>query len=424
MKSFVKKFIPKSFLGLYHRALGEFASHIYGNPSSKMVVIGVTGTKGKSSTVMIIGRFLQEAGYKVGWASTATFRVGDKEWLNDTKMTMLGRFALQKLLARMVDVGCTYAIVETSSEGIAQFRHRAINYDAAVLTNLTPEHLDTHGGFENYKQAKQDLFQHLMRKPRKAVAGKLVEKIIVANADSEHIKDFIKFSADKKVTYSIKEAIDIHMSAEGTTFTYKGTALSTRLLGTFNVYNILAAIRTVEQYDVPIGAVAKALVHIDSLPGRMEFVQHTPFAVIVDYAHEPTSTKNLYETAELLHPARVIQVFGSTGGGRDIGRRAVLGELAGVFCAIVVVTTDDPYDDDPQKIAEDVAVGAQKVGKQRNKDLFIILDRAEAIKKAIQLAQPNDVVLITGKGSEQAMIVKGKKIPWDDRAVARESLKP
>ncbi len=420
MKSLIKKLIPKQALGWYHRAVGELAAVLYGHPSEKLVVIGVTGTKGKSSTVMLIGRFLQEAGEKVGWTSTATFRVGEREWLNDTKMTMLGRFALQRLLAQMVAAGCTYAIVETSSEGISQFRHRAINYDMVLLTNLTPEHIEAHGGFENYKQAKLELFKHLTRRPGKTIRGKKIDKVAVVNADSKQADEFLKISADVTRPYSLNEVSDIETLADDTRFSYGGIKFSTRLLGTFNIYNIIAAITAVQEYGVSPSSCEKALTHIDALPGRMEFIQRQPFAVIVDYAHEPASTQQLYETVKLLEPKRIIQVFGSTGGGRDIGRRAKLGELAARFCDMVIITTDDPYDDDPAEIARAVVEGAEREG---GKKIIIELDRQKAIELAVRSAQQGDVVLITGKGSEQAMVVRGRKLPWDDREVARSALK-
>jgi len=423
MKTLIKKLIPKSLLALYHRALGEIAAIAYGQPSEKLIVVGVTGTKGKSSTVILTGRMLEAAGINVGWASTVSFKVGEREWLNATKMTMLGRFKLQELLYRMVRAGCTHAIVETSSEGIAQSRHRAINYDVVVLTNLTPEHIESHGGFENYKNAKLDLFRQLTRMRKKTINGARIDKTMVVNADDDHAKEFLALPADRKIEYHISDAHDISASAVGTTFTLHGENFKTHLIGNFNVYNSIAAATVAGLLGAPLDVCATALEKVAALPGRMEFIQRKPFAVIVDYAHEPASTRELYETVLLLKPTRIIQVFGSTGGGRDVSRRRTLGELAGRFCDMVIVTTDDPYDDRPAAIADAVAKGAEAAGKVRDKDLFIELDREQAIALAVKYAKPGDVVLVTGKGSEQAMVVAGgRKIPWDDREIVRKAL--
>ena len=221
MKQLVKKFLPAFILSWYHKILALFAMILYGFPSNKLTVIGVTGTNGKSTTVNLIGKILEESGLKVGWASTANFKIAEKEWLNDKKMTMLGRMQTQKFLSQVVKAGCQYAIIETSSEGIKQYRHWGINYDAAVFTNLTPEHLEAHGGFENYKKAKGELFNHLSKKARKQINNKTIPKIIIANADDEHADYFLSFPADKKITYSINNKSDVQ--AENVEIKQNGT---------------------------------------------------------------------------------------------------------------------------------------------------------------------------------------------------------
>ena len=203
IKSFLKKIVPKDIFSYYHKSLAIAANLYYGRPSEKMIVIGVTGTNGKSSTVDFITRILESAGHKVGYTSTAMFKVADREWLNDKKMTMLGRFALQRLLKQMVSAGCRYAVIETSSEGIKQFRNIGINYDVVVFTNLTPEHLESHGGFENYKKAKQELFARLMKGKTKIFNGQKIKKTMVANLDDEHAMDFINFDAEDKIGFAI-----------------------------------------------------------------------------------------------------------------------------------------------------------------------------------------------------------------------------
>ena len=219
LKEALKRIIPKEALVLYHRFLAYAASVWYGHPSEKMIVIGVTGTNGKSTVSAMICRVLEEAGYKVGLTTTVLFRIAGKEWLNDTKMTMLGRFRLQKLLRQMVGAGCQYAVIETSSEGIAQSRHAAINYDIVVFTNLTPEHIESHGGFENYRAAKGRLFAKLAGEKKKILAGKIVPKISVVNAADPEANYFLQFWADQKIGYRLenKKSVLSETASSGTT---------------------------------------------------------------------------------------------------------------------------------------------------------------------------------------------------------------
>ncbi len=436
MKSLLKKLLPPFILSWYHKLLALFAMVLYGFPSNKLIVIGVTGTNGKSTVVNLIGKTLEEAGHKVGWTSTANFKVAGKEWLNDKKMTMLGRMATQKLLKEMVKNGCQYAIIETSSEGIKQYRHFGINYDIAVFTNLTPEHIEAHGSFENYKKAKGKLFRHLTKKPKKKINGKSVDKIIIVNADDPHADYFLRFNADKKLTYSINktsgfQATAIQLQSNGTTFQLQSSVIShrssiykTNLYGHVNVYNYLAALAVAKTLGISDEIIKQAMLKYQSIPGRFEFIEtNQNFKVMVDYAPEPESMKRLYETLKIFSFNNIIHVLGSTGGGRDKARRPILGKLAAENADYVIVTNEDPYDDDPQEIIDQVAQGAIDAGKILNQNLFKILGRKDAIQKALSLAKPNDLVLITGKGCEQFICVKnGKKIPWDDRKVVKELL--
>jgi UDP-N-acetylmuramoyl-L-alanyl-D-glutamate--2,6-diaminopimelate ligase len=450
-KELIKKFIPPIFLRWYHKVLALVANIFYGFPSEKMIVIGVTGTNGKSTTVHLIAKIFEEAGFKVGATSTIGFKVADREWLNDKKMTMLGRFALQKLLRQMVDVGCRYAVIETSSQGIEQFRHLGINYDVAVFTNLTPEHIEAHGGFENYKKAKGKLFLHLMAKPRKVIDGKIVPKVSVVNLDDEHADYFGGFRADEKYTYKIRnskseirnkfqiqnsklvEAENVALSSEGSQFIIHNSKFVIHLFGEFNVYNALAAISVGLSQGLDLATMAKALEKVRGVPGRMEFIDEGQnFKVLVDYAPEPASMQQLYETihdSKFVNPnSKIIHVLGSAGGGRDKARRPILGRIAAENADYVIITNEDPYDEDPLEIINQVAKGAEECRRTnaecQMKELFKILDRGEAIEKAVSLASEGDLVVITGKGSEQAICVaSGKKIPWDDRKKVREVLK-
>jgi UDP-N-acetylmuramoyl-L-alanyl-D-glutamate--2,6-diaminopimelate ligase len=430
----LKSRVPAAWLLPYHRALSWLAAVWYGRPSERLIVIGVTGTNGKTTTSYLISKALEASGHPTGCMTTALFKIGDREWLNDTKMTMLGRFRLQRMLRDMVRAGCRYAVVETSSQGIVQHRHADINYDVVVFTNLTPEHIEAHGGFEAYKAAKIELFRHVAASKRKMINGRRLEKVAVLNARDIHAKDFALPGFERTMWFSsepvrntgdVIEAKEIALDADRVSFTVNGKRFDLRLPGVVNVENALAAIATARVFSLDQENVVQRLASISGMPGRFERIDEgQPYTVIVDYAPEPESFARLYETLAPMKRARTIHVLGSAGGGRDIARRPILGRMAAERADVVIVTNEDPYDDDPRKIMEDVAAGARTAGKKDGKDLFIMEDRREALFEAMRRAEPEDLVLLTGKGSEQAMCVAdGKKIPWDERQVAREAIK-
>lgn len=435
MKRLLKKIIPPSLILLYHKCLALSAAFFYNYPSNKLIVIGVTGTNGKSTVVNLAAKILESAGFKVGLTSTYNFKIGDREWLNDKKMTMLGSLSLQKLLRLMVNEGCQYAVVETSSEGVKQFRHFGLNYDAVIFTNLTPEHIESHGSFENYKKAKGDLFRHLRRRKRKEINGEKINKISVVNLDDRYADYFLSFPADAKYGYSLKKQGNdpeiklirpdkFSVGKEGGQFTYQNVPFNLKLLGEFNLYNALAVLTLGISQNISLEKIKTALEEVSGLPGRLEFIEEgQPFKVLVDYAPEVESMKKLYEVVAKLDKKRVIHVLGSCGGGRDKARRPILGQIAGERADMVIVTNEDPYDEDPMAIINQVAAGTLSQGKIKGKNLFTVLDRHEAIEKALKMAEPGDLVLLTGKGAEQAICgEKGRKIPWDERKVVREIL--
>ncbi len=438
---FIKKIIPTDFFNFlqpyYHKVLAYTAAFFYGYPSNKIIVIGVTGTNGKSTTTHLIAKALEVDGDKTGETSTVFFKIGDKEWLNDKKMTMLGRFSLQKIIHKAVRVGCKYIVIETSSEGIKQFRHLGVNYDTLVFTNLTPEHIESHGGFENYKKAKLSLFKHLEKSKKKTINKKEVDKTIIVNLDDEHAADFLNFNVDRKIGITTKnkksDLVDlifsgsnIKTSSNGISFNVENKTINLKLVGEFNVYNSLSTIGVCDSYGIKVNKTKKALENISGVAGRMEYIDGgQKFDVVVDYSPEPESLKQAYSAILKTRKSssRIIHVLGSCGGGRDVARRPILGSIAGKNADYIIVTNEDPYDDDPQEIIDDVSSGAIKTGKKIGIDLFNIIDRRDAIKKALSLARDNDIVFITGKGSEQAICIdNGKQIPWDDRVVVREEL--
>ncbi|MCX6800068.1 MAG: UDP-N-acetylmuramyl-tripeptide synthetase [Candidatus Falkowbacteria bacterium] len=461
----IKKIIPTSvfkfFQPFYHYAMSFLAALFYRFPSEKIIVIGITGTTGKTTSVYLMAEALKACGLKVGYTSTAMFSDGNKEWLNDKKMTMLGLFFTQKMIAQMVKNGCRYAIIETTSEGIIQFRHRFINYDILVFTGLYPEHIESHGGFENYKMAKGLLFAHLERcnlkyidnqkrvlkniKEVEKIDAKRVAKTIIANGDDENVEYFLRFWAEKKYKikmgdFEIKSPDDklidhkveeiridkIKLKDNKTYFNIDGIdEFELSMLGKFNVINAAFSIVVGYAENLKIAKIKNALKNINSVPGRLERINMGQnFEVIVDYAFEPNALTKLFETLDALNYKKIIHVVGGTGGGRDAARRPILGSISANEANVTIITNEDPYDDNPKQIIQEVAIGAKNAGKKENKDLFIIEDRRAAIRKALELASKNDIVIITGKGSEQAICVaNGQKIPWDDRTVVREEYK-
>jgi len=457
----IKRFIPKKVFDFlwpfYHYFLGLLGNMVYGYPSHKLIVIGITGTTGKTTSVYLIAKALAAAGYQVGYTSTAMFGDGRREWLNDKKMTMVGRWFTFSIMRQMVKNGCQYAVVETSSEGIVQYRHRFINYDVLVFTGIYPEHIEAHGSFAKYQEAKGMLFAHLkdcktkyvndQRRVQKTDNGikKLslhrIKKTIIVNGDDEYSDYFLNFWAEDKIKYRIASqehpqtgkarqhyrkvvADQINLSATGTSFTVEGAPINLQLLGEFNVGNALNAVCVCLSQDVELKNIKQGLEQVRGIPGRLEKISNGHnFTVIVDYAFEPQAVAKLYETIKLIPHRHVIHVLGSAGGGRDVARRPILGKIAGEQANYVIVTNEDPYDDDPQIIIDQVALGAEKAGKKEGASLWKIMNRQEAIAKALGLAQEQDIVLITGKGSEQAICSKkGEKIPWDDREVVRQEL--
>jgi len=450
IKNLIPRKIFKALQPGYHFFLSWISSLIYGRPSEKLIIIGVTGTTGKTTSTYLIAKAMESAGYKVGFTSTAVFNNGEKEWLNDKKMTMVGRFFTQKILKQMVEHGCQYGIVETTSEGIRQFRHRFINYDILVFTGLYPEHIESHGSFENYKKAKGKLFEHLARcktkytneekkiiKPEsgiKKIGLERIKKTIIINGDDEHSEYFLNFSADQKILYTksnkydnlsekfkVLKYSDVKADRKGTNFKINDLDINLNILGKFNAKNAMNAIAVALSQEIDLKKIKTALEKISGVAGRLEKIDEGQnFTVIVDYAFEPNAVEKLYETIKFIPHNKVIHVLGSAGGGRDIKRRPKLGHIAGEKADFVVVTNEDPYDEDPQIIINQVAFGAEKAGKLNKENLFKISDRREGIKKALDLAEEGDIVLITGKGSEQAICVAhGEKITWDDRAVVR-----
>lgn len=403
--------LPKNLrthvLSAYHLAFAHVGSFVYGNPSKKLIVIGVTGTKGKSSTAEMAYRILTESGKKVALTGTVHFYIGDTEEKNLFKMSMPGRFFIQRFLSRAVRAGCTHAVIEMTSEGARQHRHRGLSMDALVFTNLSPEHIESHGSFEKYAEAKLSIAKHLVRSQKRP-------RIIVANSDDLYGKEFLSFPVEKKIPFSTRDADIQSQSPEGSVFVYKDTEYTLRLPGEFNVANALGAIEVCGALGVSLATSAKALASLSKIAGRAERVLlGQSFEVVVDYAHTPDSLKAIYEA----FPTRRICVLGSTGGGRDTWKRKVMGSIADQYCDVAYLTDEDSYDEKLEDILEAMKAGFTRIQPT------VLLDRREAIAHAVSSAKEGDAVIITGKGTDPYIMgPRGSKVPWSDFAVAKEEL--
>ncbi|MCK5059930.1 MAG: UDP-N-acetylmuramyl-tripeptide synthetase [Candidatus Pacebacteria bacterium] len=414
MLRLIKKIIPKTIFSFYHLFLSWFGALWYGFPSKKLHIVGITGTKGKTTTVELANLFLEAAGYTTAIAGTLRFKIAGASERNNLKMTMPGRFFIQRFLRKAVSAKCQYAIIEMSSEGAKQFRHCFIDIDTIIFTNLSPEHIESHGSYEKYKQAKLSIAKTLGN-------SKKTKTRIVVNKDDVAAEEFLAIKADEKYGYSIKSLDSYALTHNGLEFTAAGTKMESGLRGEFNLYNIVAAITFAQTQGIELQVIKKALREFGGIRGRVEYVtvkaegeKKQNFDVIIDYAHTPNSLKQLYAAFDT---RQKICVLGGTGGGRDTWKRPEMGRIVAKHCKEIILTNEDPYDEDPKKIIFDIAAGIT------NKKAQIILDRREAIRNAIQKARENDVILITGKGTDPYIMgPENSKIEWDDAAVAREEL--
>ena len=418
LKETVKKILPSWFLSFYHLLLVFLGAFLFSFPSKRMKIIGVTGTNGKSTVVDLITRILDGSGFKTASISSIRFKIIDKEWKNTLKMTMPGRISLQKFLYQAKKANCDYVVLEVTSEGIKQHRHRFIHFDTLLFTNLTPEHIEAHGSFEKYRGEKLKLFKAL-------IASKKKKKTIIVNLDDDNSSYFLDFPVDEKWGYFLEKENSekelnlvkpesIHLNELNSSFVFRGKQFNLKLSGKFNILNALAALCLALSEKISLDKIKESLEKARLIPGRMEVVVKNSFTVIVDYAHTPVALENVYQTVLSNNPKRVICILGSCGGGRDKWKRPEMGKIADKYCQKIILTNEDPYDEAPKKILEDLEKGISSQAE-------IILDRREAIRKALRLAKENDFIVITGKGSEPWMCVAGgKKISWDDRKIVKE----
>ena len=408
MKNLLKQISPKKALSAYHLAYAELGALAYRHPSRDLFVVGITGTKGKSTTAELVRQIFAEAGYTVALASTIQFSIAGESEPNLFKMSMPGRAYLQKFLRKAVAAGCTHAVVEMTSEGASQFRHRGIDLDALIFTNLAPEHIESHGSFDAYAAAKLSLAQHLAESPKRP-------RYIVANMDDKYGERFLETNVEVRAPFSLRDAEPYTADDKNVRFVYRGDLFSVPLPGLFNLKNCLAALALCEAMNIPLKTMKRALEHVGTIAGRAERVDRgQAFSVIVDYAHTPDSLRAILETYE---HRRIICVMGSTGGGRDQWKRVEMGKIADEHCTVTFLTNEDPYDEDPRKIVDAIAEGFSTHAPR------IIIDRRQAIAAALREAKAGDAVLITGKGTDPYIMgPRGSKQVWSDKNVAEEEL--
>jgi UDP-N-acetylmuramoyl-L-alanyl-D-glutamate--2,6-diaminopimelate ligase len=414
MRTFIKTYTPgvilEPLLSVYHYLLAWTGPMLFHFPSRKIKIVGVTGTKGKSSVCEFVNAILEHAGYKTALANTIRFKIGAETQPNKYKMTMPGRFFMQNFLRQAVDAKCDWAIVEMTSEGVKQFRNVGIELDALIFTNIAAEHIESHGSFANYNAAKFKIAETLERSSKRP-------RTMVANVDDEYGSDFLSLNVEYAIPYSLANAEPYTTNESGVDMTFRGSEVHSPIRGEFTIYNMLAAASFAESLGIELKIIQQGLESCRIIPGRVEMIEEgQQFKVVVDYAHTIDSLEKLYQAFKT---EKKICVLGNTGGGRDTWKRPKMGALAEKYCERVILTDEDPYDEDPRLIVNDMVDGMQSAPE-------IIMDRRLAIRRAFALAKEGvgNAVLITGKGTDPyIMRARDAREEWSDAVVAREELR-
>lgn len=402
---------------LCHYFLALAGAWLYKRPSRGLFVVGVTGTKGKSTVLEMLAAILENSGKKIALFSSVRRQIGGDIFLNESDNSMPGRFALQKFLAEAAAAGCQYALIEVTSQGVVQHRHRFIEWDAAILTNLAPEHIEAHGSFENYRRAKTDFFRYVARSPKPSIYF-FLNKGDVSRDYFEQAVNSVPASR-KRLYFFAADDFREHVKKKRDVF-----------LAEFNLANAAAAAAFARSQGIEWFSIEGALNNFSGVPGRVQFVRKEPFAAVVDYAHTPDSLEKIYQTVrpEKLRSGwkgELICVLGACGGGRDKWKRPEMGRIAAQYCDKIILTNEDPYDEDPVQILRDIEKGFETATMRRLKvnSVFKVFDRQEAIDKAVNLARKGDAVVATGKGSERWIhFSRGQKIPWNEMKAFEKSL--
>jgi UDP-N-acetylmuramoyl-L-alanyl-D-glutamate--2,6-diaminopimelate ligase len=432
--------LPQLVVERSQAALGTAAAWWFGDPSHELGVVGITGTDGKTTTSFLAVAALEAAGLSSGLVGTVDAKIGPTREANPEHTTTPGAPSLQRALRAMVAAGNRVAVVETTSHGLAAERVRGIAYDAAILTNLTHEHLEFHGSWEAYRDAKLSLFERLAvsaRNPVKAGPAPAWPKRAIVNADDRSVGLFVGVAQEAGagvVTYGTDPSADVratHSEEDGRRLRVAYDApsgsnrLELKLAGRFNVHNALAVVALGEALGLDPAAVRAGLESVEGVPGRMERIDAgQPFGVVIDYAHTPTSLQAVLDILAPVAAARgggLIVVFGSAGE-RDTEKRPMMGRIAAERARLVVVTDEDPRGEDRAAILDDIARGAEGVGARRGHDLLLVADRPEAIEAAFERARAGDVVVLAGKGHEHSIIGPDGPVAYDERTTALDAL--
>lgn len=410
-------------------ALANLSCAFYGYPAQQLCTIGVTGTDGKTTTCNLISTILESAGWPTGLMTTANFRLHRQEWENTTRQSTLEALEVQQFLRRMLDEGITHAVIEATSHGLELQRVHGCQFDIGVVTNITHEHLDFHKTLDAYRRAKARLFEMLDSQRDKGLGW---QPRAILNRDDVSYEVLKPYCQVPILDYGIDtpasiHAVDIQLGPSSTRFRVilpdTEYSIETQLVGRFNISNCLAAIATTYSQGIAIADIAHGLAQIPGVAGRMERIDEgQPFTVIVDYAHTPDSLAKVLATLRPVTKGNLIVVFGSAGE-RDVQKRPSMGRIAAQMANFFVLTDEDPREEDREHILRDIAAGAEAMGKRQGYDFLSIADRTEAIATAFAYAQPEDTVILAGKGHEQSIIIGREKLPWDDRRVARELLR-
>jgi UDP-N-acetylmuramoyl-L-alanyl-D-glutamate--2,6-diaminopimelate ligase len=410
-------------------ALARVAAALYGDPSGSFGVIGVTGTDGKTTTTFLIDALLRQAGHRTGLVGTVAVRIAERLDEHEARQTTPESLDLQRLLAAMRDARVDWAIIEATSHGLELHRLDCCSFDIAVVTNITHDHLDFHGTLEAYRRAKARLLEFVDRRDD----GRRYPRGVALNADDEGARSIARFAGSAPVVwYGLESgwadirAQQVRPHAEGTDFelvTPHGSAAARlKLLGTFNVENALAAASAGYLLGLSPARIAEGLERLEHVPGRLHRITvGQPFTVIVDYAHTPEALRRLLQLVRQLVRGRVIAVFGSAGQ-RDRAKRPLQGAIAARLADFAVFTSEDPRDEDPDRIIAEIAAGAREAGAVEGRDYLCIEDRATAIRAAMRRASAGDAVLLLGKGHERCIIYGSERRPWDEPAEALAAL--
>ena len=431
MKTSIKKLLPERLINGYHLGWAVLANIWYRYPSREITVIALNGSKGKTTSANMIRQILGSDGTKVGLISTANIVVGEEERLNPYHMTMPGRAIIQKLIREMVDQGCKYLILEVTSEGQVQYRHWGLDIDYLVYLNLMDERQEAH--HFNYNQLREDnskVFRMVSRQNTKKKFQAKFTKLLLLNRDDPEAEYYINqfdhkiksFGKDPGYDYWLNDILE---TREGLRFEVNQFKYQIPIGGEYNADNALAAIALTSEIGVDQRRIAKVLSGLDQIPGRFERIEAgQEFRVIVDYAYEQAGIRGLLKSVNNIkdQESEVWVLIGGQGGGRDKKKRPEIGKIAMENADKVVITDDDPYEEEPINIIKDIEKGVREISKAKNKDYFLIQDRREAIAFALKSAQAKDVVVIACKGADQLMMRKGGSVPWDDRQVVREEL--